>query len=216
MQTEISSKKPPSLEGLLTGSIQGIRQTWLNVRYRRGQLESHSRLCYQVRQETTFQRFGCALRRTIRSFLRHILASPYAIQGAVIVGKGVLRSAKGFPIPDERTTYRNDCIRALRLRYPSASRAQLSFYLGVRCGRTIRSPQWGQTRHGIIEIPHLRYHNAMKTKPTSDEYKAFENMLGKVLTVSKTELNRRIAEDKQEKRIPKSASRVPAVPAKPS
>jgi hypothetical protein len=46
----------------------------------------------------------------------------------------------------------------------------------------------------------------MKTKPQSEEYKAFETLLGRVLRVSKTELNRRIAE---EKRKPKaSASRV--------
>ena len=56
----------------------------------------------------------------------------------------------------------------------------------------------------------------MKTKPQSPEYQAFENVLGKVLTVSKIELNRRIAEDKREKRIPKVASHVSAVPAKHS
>jgi len=48
----------------------------------------------------------------------------------------------------------------------------------------------------------------MKPKPQSAEYKAFESLLGQVLTVSKAELNRRIEEDKREKRTPKSASRV--------
>jgi hypothetical protein len=48
----------------------------------------------------------------------------------------------------------------------------------------------------------------MKTKPDTPEYKAFENLLGQVLTVSKTELNRRIEQEKSEKRTPKSASRV--------
>jgi len=56
----------------------------------------------------------------------------------------------------------------------------------------------------------------MMKKPTTPEYKAFENLLGQVLSVSKTELNRRIAEDKRIKREIKSpASRVPAVPTKP-
>jgi hypothetical protein len=48
----------------------------------------------------------------------------------------------------------------------------------------------------------------MKTKPQSPEYKAFENLLGQVLTVPKAEINRRIEEDKREKRTPKSACRV--------
>jgi hypothetical protein len=55
----------------------------------------------------------------------------------------------------------------------------------------------------------------MNQKPQSAEYKAFENLLGQVLTVSKTELNRRIAEKKAEKRTPRGRdSRVSAVPAK--
>lgn len=56
----------------------------------------------------------------------------------------------------------------------------------------------------------------MKSKPTSSEYKAFENLLGSVLSVSKTELNRRIEQEKSEKRTRKSASRVPAVPTRPA
>ena len=63
----------------------------------------------------------------------------------------------------------------------------------------------------------MRYHSAMKAKPTSPEYKAFENLLGRVLTVSKTELNRRIEEDKRAKREIKSpASLVSDVPSKPA
>lgn len=46
----------------------------------------------------------------------------------------------------------------------------------------------------------------MKTKPQSPEYKAFESLLGRVLSVSKTELNRRIAEEKKEKRVPESGT----------
>jgi len=42
----------------------------------------------------------------------------------------------------------------------------------------------------------------MKPKPQSDEYKAFETMLGKVLTVTKTELNQRLEKEKQEKKTP--------------
>jgi len=56
----------------------------------------------------------------------------------------------------------------------------------------------------------------MKPKPQSAEYKAFENLLGSVLTVSKAELNRRIEEDKREMRMSKSASRVSVSPTKPS
>jgi len=51
----------------------------------------------------------------------------------------------------------------------------------------------------------------IKAKPQSPEYEAFENLLGSVLSVSKTELNRRIAE---EKRVPKA--RVSVVPTKPA
>lgn len=36
----------------------------------------------------------------------------------------------------------------------------------------------------------------MKPKPQSEEYKAFENLLGSVLKVSKTELNQRIEAEK--------------------
>jgi hypothetical protein len=56
----------------------------------------------------------------------------------------------------------------------------------------------------------------MKTKPQSAEYKAFESLLGSVLSVSKTELNRRIEQEKREKRTPKSASRAVASPSKPN
>lgn len=56
----------------------------------------------------------------------------------------------------------------------------------------------------------------MKAKPQSAEYSAFENLLGRVIAVPKAEIDRRIAESKSEKRIPKSASRVPAARAKHS
>jgi len=56
----------------------------------------------------------------------------------------------------------------------------------------------------------------MKPKPESPEYKAFENLLGSVLTVSKAELNKRLEQEKREKRTPKSASRVSAGQAKPA
>jgi hypothetical protein len=46
---------------------------------------------------------------------------------------------------------------------------------------------------------------AMKTKPTSPEYKAFENLLGKVLIVTKVELNQRLKEEKQGKNPPEPA-----------
>ena len=54
----------------------------------------------------------------------------------------------------------------------------------------------------------------MKKKPQSPEYKAFENLLGSVLRVSKAELNRRIQAEKREPKAP--ASRVSAVPSKPA
>ena len=46
----------------------------------------------------------------------------------------------------------------------------------------------------------------MKPKPQSAEYKAFEDLLGKVLKVSKTELNKRIEEDRREKPTSKTAA----------
>jgi hypothetical protein len=56
---------------------------------------------------------------------------------------------------------------------------------------------------------------SMNSKPQSPEYEAFENLLGRVLSVSKTELSRRIEQEKAEKRSPKvPASRVVAVPTK--
>jgi len=39
----------------------------------------------------------------------------------------------------------------------------------------------------------------MQPKPQSDEYKAFESLLGKVLSVSKEELQRRLEEEKKAK-----------------
>jgi hypothetical protein len=51
------------------------------------------------------------------------------------------------------------------------------------------------------------YTISMKPKPQSDEYKAFEGLLGRVLSVSKVELNKRIEEDKREKRTPKTPFR---------
>lgn len=39
----------------------------------------------------------------------------------------------------------------------------------------------------------------MKPKPQSAEYEAFENLLGKVLSVPKAEITRRIEEDKRER-----------------
>jgi hypothetical protein len=62
----------------------------------------------------------------------------------------------------------------------------------------------------------LLYHDRMKPKPQSPEYKAFENVLGKVLTVSKTELNQRLEQEKREKQATIPASRVAAVPTERS
>jgi hypothetical protein len=56
----------------------------------------------------------------------------------------------------------------------------------------------------------------MKPKPQSDEYKAFETVLGKVLTVSKTELNERLKKAEHEKHIPKTASRASDASSKPA
>ncbi len=57
----------------------------------------------------------------------------------------------------------------------------------------------------------------MQTKPQSPEHKAFENLLVSVLSVSKAELNRRIAQEKSEKRTPRDrASRVTGDRAKPA
>jgi hypothetical protein len=42
----------------------------------------------------------------------------------------------------------------------------------------------------------------MKAKPESEEYKRFENLLGRVLSVSKEELKERMDETKREKRTP--------------
>lgn len=46
-----------------------------------------------------------------------------------------------------------------------------------------------------------------KLKPQSPEYKSFENLLGSVLSVSKTELNRRIEQEKSEKKSPRPSIR---------
>ena len=42
----------------------------------------------------------------------------------------------------------------------------------------------------------------MKPKPQSEEYRAFENVLGEVLTVTKAELSQRLKAEKQEKNTP--------------
>jgi hypothetical protein len=54
----------------------------------------------------------------------------------------------------------------------------------------------------------------MNAKPDSDEYRSFEHLLTKVLSVSKAELNARLS--KRKKEAPKSASPAPVVPTKPS
>lgn len=41
----------------------------------------------------------------------------------------------------------------------------------------------------------MRYHDPVKSKPQSEEYTRFENVLGKVMRVSKAELDRRIEAD---------------------
>ena len=51
-----------------------------------------------------------------------------------------------------------------------------------------------------------------KPKPQSEEYKAFESLLGKVLSVSKAEISQRIEQEKRQKRS--NASRVSAVATK--
>lgn len=43
----------------------------------------------------------------------------------------------------------------------------------------------------------------MKPKPQSAEYRAFENLLGKVLTATKAELNERLKKEQQEKKTPR-------------
>ena len=45
----------------------------------------------------------------------------------------------------------------------------------------------------------IAYTISMKPKPQSKEYRAFENMLGKVLTITKAELNQRLEKEKREK-----------------
>jgi hypothetical protein len=57
----------------------------------------------------------------------------------------------------------------------------------------------------------------MKTKPQTPEYKAFENLLGQVLSVPKAEITRRIEDDKREKQASKSrVYPAPVSPAKPA
>ena len=64
------------------------------------------------------------------------------------------------------------------------------------------------------EFGFLPYNVSMKAKPQSEEYKAFEHLLGKVLTVSKTELNLRMKKAEHEKHTPTSASRASDAQAK--
>lgn len=54
----------------------------------------------------------------------------------------------------------------------------------------------------------------MKLKPQSGEYKAFERILGKVLTVSKNELIERMKKAEHEKHTPRAASRASDAQAK--
>lgn len=46
-----------------------------------------------------------------------------------------------------------------------------------------------------------------RPQPQSDEYKSFEDLLGKVLSVSKAELNERMKKTEQEKHKPRASSR---------
>jgi hypothetical protein len=57
---------------------------------------------------------------------------------------------------------------------------------------------------------------SMKPKPQSEEYRAFESLLGSVLKVSKAELNQRLEQEKREKQTTVPASRASDAPAKPA
>jgi hypothetical protein len=58
---------------------------------------------------------------------------------------------------------------------------------------------------------------SMKPKPQSEEYRAFEALLGSVLQVSKAELKERLEQVQREKRKPKAhVSRASVCPSKPA
>jgi len=61
-----------------------------------------------------------------------------------------------------------------------------------------------------------RYHAAMSSKPQSEEYRRFEGLLGKVLSVSKEDLKRQMQADKKEKRPAKAASHASGERSTPS
>jgi hypothetical protein len=71
-------------------------------------------------------------------------------------------------------------------------------------------------QNSSLELKNGHTLSPMKPKPQSEEYKAFEALLGDVLQVSKQELNKRIEQENSEKRVPKSASPVVVSPAKPN
>jgi hypothetical protein len=52
----------------------------------------------------------------------------------------------------------------------------------------------------------MEYHNPMKPPPDNPEFAKFTEALRTVMSVSKVELQRRIEEEKQEKKARKSAS----------
>jgi len=56
----------------------------------------------------------------------------------------------------------------------------------------------------------------MKAKPQSSEYKAFESLLSKVLSVPKSEISKHLKEQKREKENLKSSSRASAASSKPA
>lgn len=68
-------------------------------------------------------------------------------------------------------------------------------------------------KHLFFFALHVRYHIPMKTPPDNPEFASFTEGLKQILTVSKTELDARIAAQKKSgKRLSKpSASRVPVV-----
>jgi hypothetical protein len=110
-------------------SVPDIPQSWLHVRYRRGDADQRLLPCSLSLPVTAPQRFVCALRQMIRSLDRRISTSLSKKRDCLIVGHGVQRLSTGCLAPDERTIYRSGCIQEIRRQFPSASTVQLSLYL---------------------------------------------------------------------------------------
>lgn len=127
LSTTLSSLLPQAT--LPVESATATAQSWLRVRYRRGDAGWSSPPNSQSRRGFPLPGFLHALRLAIRSFRGHMSVLLARKHWTVELGRGVQRLPNGCLTPNERTIYRSQCIQELATRYPWASMVERTLFL---------------------------------------------------------------------------------------